>query len=243
MLVAKYSSSSADDTTRSVPLEDDILAFMYVSDKLLPFELELFATKWFDYRMLTGVQATKLYIEAYGAVYKDVYARELDYERAQYVKPLDYDRLMGKLREADPKAKKVYTGCWRGRQVADALGMPYAVYIDMAFSCRMRRWKQRHLPQPSHLFHEYDVEKIQTRWADQQETILYTSEHPAYMVQNYAGIAYQNDYHEWLFKQAMHRSNPATFLARFIENNQLQLEKVESRVPEEIYQQVEALIS
>lgn len=243
MLVAKLASSDTDEKTRVLPLEDDIFAFRLIDKKILDFELELFATKWFDYRQLTGVQATKVYIEAYAEAYKEVYARELDYERAPFVKPVDYEKLMGRLAEGEAKAKKSYKGFWRGRQVADALGMPYRIYIDLAFTARMRRWKQRFLPQPWHLYHEYDVEKIQLKWIEQQETILFTSEDPAYLVQNYRGAAHQNDYHEWLITQAMARSNPASYLARFIDEHQLQLEKVQHRVPDDIYERVEALIS
>src|SRR5690606_30212670 len=54
------------DMPRVSPIEDDILAYTLVTDKkLLDFELELFATKWFDYRELTPLQATRLYIQAF----------------------------------------------------------------------------------------------------------------------------------------------------------------------------------
>lgn len=241
MLTAKLASNDAD-LPREVPFEDDWLTYLHTDAKSLEWELGLYATKWFDYRMMTGVEATKAYIEAYGQVYRDIYARELDRDRAEHIKPLDIDKIMGGLLEDVSKAKKLWKGLWRGRQIADALGMPYGVYIEMAFTFRMRHWNQRHMPQPWHLFHEYDVEKIQAKWEELQQTTLYTSDHPAYMVQNYAGISHQNDYHEWLFAQAMHRSNPAYFLHRFIDNDQLMFEKVESRMPPEITEQVAALL-
>lgn len=240
MLTANFSSDTL--APRNVPLEDDWLTFVHTSKDSLEFELGLFATKWFDYRHLTGVEATKLYIEAYGKVYKDIYAREIDYERAKHVKPFDVERILAGLANGDPKARRIWKGCWRGRQVADFLGMPYDVYIDMAFTFRMRRWNQRHMPQPQHLFHEFDVEKIQAKWEELQQSTLYTSEHPAYAVENYLGAAHQNDYHEWLIKQAMHRSNPPYFLHRFIRAGQLTVEKVKARIDEAIFERLEVLL-
>ena len=240
MLTATFSSDALPQ--REVPLEDDWLTYVYSDVKTLEFELGLYATKWFAYRQMTGVEATKAYIEAYGKVYKDIYAREIDYARAEHVKPYAIDRVMAGLLQDDPKTKRVWKGCWRGRQVADFLGMPYEIYLDMAFTYRMRRWQRSYMPQPQHLFHEYDVEKIQARWEELQQTSLFTCDLPAYSGQNYQGIGYQNDYHEWLLKQAMHRADPAEFLHRFISNDQLPLDKVRSRIVPSIVQRLEALL-
>ncbi|WP_326894423.1 hypothetical protein U8P73_36690 (plasmid) [Rhizobium beringeri] len=129
--------------------------------------------KWFDYRHMTLLQATHKYMEVYGDIYRRIFAREFDRERAEHIRPLNFDTILGALRpdgQVDTKkvtkAKKQLVGCWRGRQVADMLGCPYEVYIDLAFTYRMRRWKQNNMPQPLHLYHEYDVEKIADRWEE-----------------------------------------------------------------------------
>lgn len=192
--------------------------------------------KWFDYRHMTPLQATIAYMEAYAVVYKRIYAREFDRERAEFINPLHVDNILAALRpggQADPKkvtkAKKQLVGCWRGRQIADRLTIPYDVYIDLAFTFRMRRWQQTNMPQPQQLYHMITVEKIAERWEELQASRLYLAEHSAYMVQNYQGLPQQDSYHEWLFKQAKLRSNPAEAIARFIDENLLPLEKVRAR--------------
>lgn len=217
------------DAPRVETLHEDCLS-MVVNKKLLEFDLELFQTKWFDYRTLTPFAATMHYAEAYQDIYRQVYAAERDYQAAKYVRVPGVQALVSGLRNGDTKTKSVFTGYWRGRQVADALGMPYAVYIEWAFTFRLRHWQQRYLPRPDHLYRDYVVEKVQDKWEELQTSRLWLSQHPAYLVQNYAGIPYQDDYHEWLFKQANIRANPEYFLARFVNDHALPIEKVQTRL-------------
>lgn len=192
--------------------------------------------KWFDYRHMTPLQATIAYMEAYGGVYKRIYAREFDREKAEFINPINIDGILAALRpggQSDAKkvtkAKKQLIGCWRGRQIADRLTIPYDIYIDLAFTFRMRRWQQNNMPQPQQLYHMITVEKIAERWEELQASRLYLAEHSCYLVQNYQDLPQQNAYHEWIFTQAKKRQNPAEFLARMIEEHVLPLDKVRLR--------------
>lgn len=222
-------TTTEPNNVRVSPLSDDILTHDFVPKPLMKHELELYATKWFDYRELTPVQATRRYIDVYGDIYRRHFSTNVDSKIAQYIKPITIERIWKGLGEGNRRTRREFTGCWRGRQVADALGMPYHIYIDLALTYRLRFWKQRNLPQPFHLYGEWDVEKIQGKWEEMQATRLYLSEEPAYIAQNYRGVAHQKDYHEWLMKQAFLRSNPPAFLARFINDDILPLDKVEAR--------------
>lgn len=232
----------AIDAPRQATLHEDCLS-MTVNKKLLGFDLELFQTKWFDYRTLTPFAATMHYAEAYQTVYKQIYAAERDYQAAQYIRVPGVAALVSGLRNGDKKHRTIFSGYWRGRQVADALGMPYAVYIEWAFTFRLRRWQQRYLPRPDHLYHEYDVEKIQAKWEELQGSRLWLSEHPAYLNQNYASIPYQDDYHEWLFKQANLRGNPLYFLGRFIQDDILPIEKARARLDEDANERLDRYLN
>lgn len=251
-------TTSVGDIERVSPIEDDAMAWLFVTDKkLLEFELELYASKWFDYRELTSFQATRLYMEAFGDAYRKHYRINIDRSAAEHIKPVTVEKVMKGLEEsrtappadAGPqmikerdkrikKARTAFIGCWRGRQVADALGMPYDVYCDLAFEYRMNFWNRATMPQPTHLYSEMVVEKIQERWEELQARKLYLSDKPAYMVQNYAGIAHQDDYHEWLMKQAGMRANPPFFLAQFVDDDLLPLDKLEARYDEHVMERV-----
>lgn len=217
---------------RSSPLESDYYSHAFIARKFQDFDLELFASKWFDYRHMTPFQATCAYIDVYGDVYREIYAREMDRSRAEFIRPITVDSVRQGLRDNDTAAKTIFTGCWRGRQVADAIGMPYRDYIEQAFTFRMRKWQRPYLPRPMHLYHEFDVEKIIEKWGQIQSSRLCVSDHPAYILQNFCGTQAQNDYHEWLFAQANMRSNVPYILARFVKEDRLPLSKVLARLDE-----------
>lgn len=224
------------EAERCPTFENDYIISNYIKDEWQGFDRMGWEKKWFDYRHMTLLQATVAYMEAYAVVYKRIYARVYDRERAEHINPLHVDNILAALRpggQADPKkvtkAKKQLIGCWRGRQIADMLTMPYDVYIDLAFTYRMNHWKQNNMPQPQQLYGDYVVEKIAERWEELQASRLFLAEHSCYLVQNYQDLPQQNHYHEWLFKQAKLRSNPAEFIGRFVEENMLPLEKVKSR--------------
>lgn len=230
------------DAPRCPTLESDFYSTIIPRD-YADWDAELFKTKWFDYRMMTPLQATKAYMEAYQIAYRRVYAREFDRERAEHIKPIDFDKLRLGISKGKTIDKTKFVGLWHGRQIADALGMPYLEYIELTMGFRMRRWKQNYMPQPQHLYHEYDVEKTQDRWEELKLGRLHLAEHHCYLVQNYQNIPHQNDYHEYLFTMAEKRSNPAMILAQCIENDQLQVEKVLNRIGDEQFKRVEYYLS
>ncbi len=227
-----------DDAPRPDPIEDDLVAFHFIDKDLLALDPELYRTKWFDYRMMTPLQATRHYIEAFGAVYREYYAAEISKKASLYIRVPTVDTIMEGLGAGVQKVKRVFSGMWRGRQVADAIGMPYREYIHTVMGLRLRHWDQNHLPPATHLYKQEDVERTIQRWEEMQTGRLYVSDEPAYMIENYHGIAHQDDYHEWLFKQASLRGNPWYVLAQFVNQNRLPLDKIEARFDPELVERV-----
>jgi hypothetical protein len=223
------------DADRKLDIEEDVLVHKYVPKRLQKMDPELFSTKWFDYRRMTPFQATLCYIDEYRAAYRRTYRKEFDAARAEHVQPINGSKLTADLIRGHSPSKRKFSAFWRGRQVADALTIPYNLYLDWAFYYRMRHWSQGFMPQPQHLYHEFDVERIQETWEEQQASIFFRPKDPAFLVHNYRGISYQNDFHEWLFKQAWLRNHPYEILAMFIEENFLPVEKVEQRLGDEFH--------
>lgn len=228
---------------RDDPLEDDLFTFQRVSPKLLEHETGLYRTKWFDYRMITPLQATRQYIDAYGEIYRRHFRANFDSTASQYIKTLSVDGIWQQMNSNDDKvrrkAMRSFTGCWRGRQVADAMGIPYRLYIDMALRARLDFWKQRNMPQASQLYSLMVVERVHERWLELQGSQLYLSDDPAYLVQNYAGIPHQDDYHEWLMRLAGMRANPAFYLARFVKEDVLPIDKLAARYDDDMMERIE----
>lgn len=216
----------------------DVFAHRYVQKKFLQFERMLAHTKWFDYRFLHPVEATKLYVEAYEKEYRAAYASTFSTLNAQYVKVTGWAEMIQKLEEKR-KYKELLAGFWRGRQVADAMGMPYDLYIRLAMKERLRFWKRRYLPNPTMLYSELIVERVAELWKERQSARLYVSDHHNYRLHRYIGTQAQNDHHEWLFSQAQLRSNPSYQLACFIRDELLPEEKVRTRFGEERFADIQ----
>jgi hypothetical protein len=229
-LIAKLTLAPLILDERGDLLENDFFAESFITKKFQAFDKGLFSTKWFDYRFMTSLQATYTYINAYGPIYQRLYAREFDKKKAEFVKPLTVERVREGLQRADAKTRRMFVGMWRGRQFADALGMPYPVYIQEAFTFRMRHWQQKYMPQPQHLYSENDLEHIQVAWLGLQNTKIWYSDHHAYIHQNYADIPAQNDYHEWLITQARMRQHSVRILADMANRDHLPADKIRARL-------------
>lgn len=226
-------NTSADDAAR--------LMFTFINNDWIKVETALYTGKWFDYRFLNPVQATYIYAHYFEKFYRAAFASNIDTFKAQYIQPLpegdwftmplrpdgmdddDYAKLV-------KRRKTLISGLWRGRQIADALGMPYEIYIDRAFHWTLRWWQQRHLPRAHQLYSELATDRAAIDWNDYQSHKLYFSRLPQYGNEAYAAITAQmqdgdfegkilqsqNAHHEWLFEQAERRGNAPEVLSRLI---------------------------
>lgn len=238
MLKSNFTSFDMD-SDRVIDFDQDSFVQKFVPKKYLDYDQGLYATRWFNYRRMTPLEATIEYMRQFAISSKDVYARELDFERAEFITFTNPTKLFTDLIERQrPKDKSKLTSFWRGRQIADALGTPYDVYIDHALKCRMRRWQRTYLPQPQHLYHEFIVESVQDHWAELQEARMYTPDDPAYMNQNYQNIPYQNDFHAYAIEQSAKRGDQAFALSGLVENDMLPLDKLEKAIDADLFDRV-----
>ena len=139
-------------------------------------------------------------------------------------------KVIAGLESSNDKIRKMFPSYWRGRQMADAIGMPYRTFLNIAFEKRLSYWSRPFMPNARHLYSEMIAVTAQERWEELQRARLFTSDLPAYLTQNYQNSDMQNDYHEWLFLQAQHRGNRAEFFIEQIEKDGLPLDKVLARV-------------
>lgn len=229
---------------REISLDEEAIVVSNIPKKLLAHEKELLDTKWFDYRFMTPFQATMKYVDAFVTIGRMIYRREIDLERSQHIAIMSSATVMRKLKEgaADTQLKSALTGYWRGRQVADALGMQYEDYIHHAMSNRMRMWQRTYLPQPRQLYDSEIVEKVQAAWIEMKEASFYYADHHAYLLENYTGLPCQNNYHEFLFEQARATTNEHFHIARFLREGLLPYAKVEARFDAETLERISSFI-
>lgn len=225
---------------RSLDVEEDFHTMSMLPKAVRENDKALFCTKWFDYRFMTSFQATMQYIRDFEVVGRRIVRREFDVKRAEYMSfltPETQRRLLDEQKMTRARKSRL-TGYWRGRQVADALCMPYQDYIEHAITIRMRHWKQTCLPNPEQLYEMSLVERVQTKWEEIRSSMTRLPDHHAYMVQNYANLPAQNDFHEYLFDQAGKTGSLPYAIAQFIIDHHLPYEKAKARLSEQDFERV-----
>lgn len=218
----------------------DLLAHKFIRKEWLAIEVPLAHGKWFDYRFMNPVAATYLFAHEYKKVYRDAYRRNIDTLVGDYIKPLPDDLFRPK-RET-PHTRAVIAWIWRARQVADAMGMPYDIYLQRAYHWLTRYWRRGHLPQPSHLYTDLVTDRTAIDWDEYQRAHLYYSKLPAFKSAEFdVRVKAQTDHHAWLFSQASLRGNSSEIFAHLIGEELLLAQDVRSRLGPEVYQRALAL--
>ena len=123
-------------------------------------EQELSFTKWFGYRFMSPLAATRHFARVYKEKLKLYVRRYQDVETAEHVRGLAPDIFF--------KPSGDLTQLWKARQRADRLGLPYELLIEFGFEFASRRtW--RHAPRPIQLF---GSDKSKIAWLTELEKFL-----------------------------------------------------------------------
>lgn len=187
------------DLGRSFEPDEDMFILGHIKKRDYSAEKLLFGTKWFDYRFLSPIQATRAFVDEYAVAAHDVYASTFDAVRADHMTYPTSNWLFGKIKlDPKPETKRLLAGYWKARQVADALGMPYELFARLALQQRLRFWQRTYLPKVYHIYEREFVEKVAERWQDIQREVTHVATHPAYHEDNYRGLKVQNQYHDFL---------------------------------------------
>lgn len=237
--------------------EAALIVKRWIKNEWADVEAALYRGKWFDYRFMNPVQATYLYAHEFVKAYKQAFATNIDTETARFVRPLDVERMFVQPEPKQDETEKEFrkrvashkmrtTGIWRGRMVADAMGMPYPIYLDRALHWTLRYWQQRHLPRPQQLYSDLVVDRATIDWEERQQAEFFYSTLPQYKNAAYAEASElianndrfdgailhaQNEHHEWILAQCENRQNGHEVLAQMVFHDQvLPLEKVKARL-------------
>jgi hypothetical protein len=111
--------------------DDAVFSAINLEHKRLTVERELLDIKWFGYRFLSPLAATKLFYDTYRKLRVDFVREHKDCELA--------DRLPIVSFENYAKNPKNLAMAWSARQAADTFCVPYEVYIEFG----MRFWSRR----------------------------------------------------------------------------------------------------
>lgn len=159
-------------------------------------ERQLMTVKWFDYRFLSPKAANRLFLRTYQEVFRRMFAREVDHERASKVNGVNAMTVKRDARQRSQLAA--------ARQRADRLGISYPCYIEAAFDFALQRGdKRRFLPLPNELHGSpkaapWFAQYVEQRWQEQISNGLVCVEHPAYLIENYRGMPAQDAFRRFI---------------------------------------------
>jgi len=176
-------------------LADTIGAIKLMAPVHLERERELAHCKWFGYRFMSPLAATKHLAELYRRGVQRYARYHQDIDLAASVRGLSH--------HVFAKPNGSLTELWRARQPADECGLPYELLIDFAFEFAGRR-KWKHTPRPIQLF---GSKKSGVAW--QAEFEKYLADHlpltlerlsglPQYRIENYRHLPVQDGFRSCL---------------------------------------------
>ncbi|WP_449414864.1 hypothetical protein [Ochrobactrum teleogrylli] len=196
-------------------------------------ERQLMAVKWFDYRFLSPKAANRLFMRTYQEVFRRMFAREVDHERASGVNGVNVMMVKRDARQRSQLAA--------ARQRADSFGISYPCYIEAAFDFALQRGdKRKFFPLPNELHGNPKAapwleQYIERRWQEQISNSLVRVEHPAYLIENYRGMAAQDDFRRFILEHVEQVGMPLHHAIRLFtyERKQMPADLFKSTVPEE----------
>lgn len=227
----------------------DALAVQFVPLNLLQEEADLFQTKFWDYRFLHPTQATQLFAHSYAQAKKHAVERRTDIWVGRNMKGIKAECIF-------ELPQRTITGFWKGRQMADRLGIPYDFYCEYAMLfADVARWEN--LPTATQLYSDsipvhlrqtdYAVSMVTyigRAWIDRSETFNGYATHPAYLAENFVNGPDQIHYLNALSDAIKHSGFPAAVLASLLEKGQMNRELITTIFPasgESLYNRAAAL--
>jgi hypothetical protein len=127
----------------------------FINSEVLRDEPGLAETTWLPYRYMSAFERTELFTREYEAVFKRLHAQYKDYHKAAGMQPVALEFVRN--------ARGEMTSLWKARQYADALGVPYSIFIHTSMDVAINRHYQK-VPRPNQLCRPWQVEAVQVAW-------------------------------------------------------------------------------
>lgn len=192
-------------------LTDNIETMRLIMPDVLEVEREVAHEKWFAYRFMSPLAATKLFASLYRQGFRNFIEQHRDREEGQRSAGLSFSLFD----QSGPQLTRV----WKARQHADRHGLPYDLLINFGFAFAGRR-KWHHAPTPDQMF---GSKKSVDEWTRKFEVFvaanlpLIVDSMPAlaaYQTEHYRGLNDQDKFRRFLLDHMSAPGKPwATKLA------------------------------
>lgn len=189
-------------------LDDTIEVMRLVMPDVLEREREVAHKKWFAYRFMSPLAATKHFAELYSKGFKAYIRFNRDRDEAELRQGLGQNIFH--------KPGRSLTELWHARQRADELGLPYELLIEFGFEfARKGGWKNP--PRPMQLFGSAKSDiawplEIKKFLGDRLPLLVDRfSGLPQYRVENYQHLPVQDEFRAYLVDHLSASTKPCAF--------------------------------
>lgn len=189
--------------------EPILAAATHLSPSCWEAERVLSQSKWFDYRYLSPVQATLLFVEEYQQVFRLKWKASFNAADAEKKRGVAAGGLF--------HSRKEFSEFWSARAHADYLGVDYQLYISTAMETALRRAKQKRLLRAGQMRRADCVRAVEARWDEELAGGRWLSEAPHYRAENDCALPDQIAHHEHVVRTIGKRSNPVIALGTAVD--------------------------
>jgi hypothetical protein len=178
-------------------IENNLICAKSMSRKDLESERKLHQSKWFDYRFISPMEATHQFRVVFSEIHQRKYAQNIETEKAK--------TRIGVRGGPAFQRKTELTSFWRARQTADTYGLPYKVFIEVAFEhCIRGGWKR--LPHINQLYGKASIKNILIAAAKYWEEFQHStfdrsfSHLPEYRTESFHNFSAQLAHRAWIIE-------------------------------------------
>ena len=126
-------------------------------------ECALAQTRWVAYAYMTPLACTELFCRLYLATYRHHYAQHRNGLSADEQLPVDPELIKN-----DPDEISSF---WHARQMADEIGMPYDMYLNVAMSWATSQRNRKHFPRPNQLYGQQQLDAAKEKWGHEKAIV------------------------------------------------------------------------
>lgn len=195
----------------------DKFAIRKIDQDALVQDVDLFDTKWWDYRTMHPTQATLYFHHVFKTIAPTYVSKYVDMDVAK-----GYE--IGITRN-DLRLSKLATirAFWKARQIADAIGVPYDVYIKVALQHFYDNYRmfattksgKQNLPYPSQMASAMITEKVIKEWEAIKSSPGFSRLPESDLILG-QDIWFRDDMEKSIINQFKSKSNPRTHVANAI---------------------------
>lgn len=156
-------------------------------------EVNLYKSKWYDYRLLHPVESNIIFFEEYKWCYRHYYGKYVDHQESIVKRGVKEPSLY----ENKPA---VINAAIKARIEADKIGIPYGLYCSFAMRILVENHMWQNIPLISQISMNYLVDEIRAEWEEFLSCDFLYPISDYFLAKNFCDDIVQKDFQDYLYK-------------------------------------------